>query len=40
MTESIQNAIDTLQETQDKMMEDYKELLRFPSISACASSIA
>ena len=34
MTESIQSAIDYLQETQDKMMEDYKELLRFPSISA------
>ncbi len=34
MTGSIQNAIDYLQETQDKMMEDYKELLRFPSISA------
>ena len=34
MTDTIQNAIDFLQETQDKMMEDYKELLRFPSISA------
>ncbi|MDE2776245.1 MAG: dipeptidase [Chloroflexota bacterium] len=34
MTDSIQNAIDYLAETQDKMMEDYKELLRFPSISA------
>ena len=34
MSDSIQNAIDYLQETQDKMMEDYKELLRFPSISA------
>ncbi len=34
MTDSMQNAIDYLQETQDKMMEDYKELLRFPSISA------
>ena len=34
MTNTIQNAIDYLQETQDKMMEDYKELLRFPSISA------
>lgn len=34
MSDSIQNAIDYLHETQDKMMEDYKELLRFPSISA------
>ena len=34
MTDSIQNTIDYLQETQDRMMEDYKELLRFPSISA------
>lgn len=34
MTDSIQNAIDYLAETQDKMMEDYKALLRFPSISA------
>ncbi len=34
MTDTIQNAIDYLQETQDKMMEDYKVLLRFPSISA------
>ena len=34
MADSIQNAIDYLQETQDKMMEDYKALLRFPSISA------
>ena len=34
MTDSIQNAIDYLQETQDKIMEDYKALLRFPSISA------
>ena len=34
MPDSIQNAIDFLAETQDKMMEDYKELLRFPSISA------
>ena len=32
--DSIQNAIDYLAETQDKMMEDYKALLRFPSISA------
>ncbi|MDE2749015.1 MAG: M20/M25/M40 family metallo-hydrolase [Chloroflexota bacterium] len=34
MAESIQNTIDFLQETQDTMMEDYKALLRFPSISA------
>ncbi len=34
MTESINNAIDYLQETQDRMMEDYMALLRFPSISA------
>lgn len=34
MSDTIQNAIDYLQETRDKMMEDYKELLRFPSISA------
>ncbi|MCY3779313.1 MAG: dipeptidase [Chloroflexi bacterium] len=34
MADAIQNAIDYLQETQDKMMEDYKALLRFPSISA------
>lgn len=34
MTDTIQNAINYLQETRDKMMEDYKELLRFPSISA------
>lgn len=34
MNDSIQNAIDYLRETQDSMMEDYKELLRFPSISA------
>ena len=34
MTDSIQNAIDYLQETQDSMLEDYKALLRFPSISA------
>jgi len=33
MADAIQNAIDYLHETQDKMMEDYKELLRFPSIS-------
>ena len=34
MSDTVQNAIDYLHETQDKMMEDYKELLRFPSISA------
>ncbi len=34
MTDTVQNAIDYIQETQDKIMEDYKELLRFPSISA------
>ncbi len=34
MSDTIQNAIDYLQETQDKMIEDYKALLRFPSISA------
>ena len=34
MTDTIQNAIDYLQETQDSMLEDYKALLRFPSISA------
>lgn len=34
MTDTMQNAIDFLQETQDKILEDYKELLRFPSISA------
>ncbi len=34
MTDTIQNAIDYLQETQDKILEDYKTLLRFPSISA------
>ena len=34
MTKSINSAIDYLQETQDKMMEEYKALLRFPSISA------
>ena len=33
MSDTVQNAIDYLQETQDKMMEDYKELLRFASIS-------
>jgi len=34
MTDTIQNAIDYLQETQDNILEDYKTLLRFPSISA------
>lgn len=34
MSDSIQNAIDYLQETRDKMLEDYKQLLRFPSIGA------
>ena len=34
MTDTIRNAIDFLQETQDKMLEDYKDLLRFASISA------
>ncbi len=34
MNDTIKNAIDYIQETQDKIMEDYKELLRFPSISA------
>ncbi len=34
MTDTIQNAIDYMAETRDKMMEDYKALLRFPSISA------
>ena len=34
MTDTVQSAIDYLQETRDKMMEDYKELLRFPSVSA------
>ena len=34
MADSMQNTIDFLQETQDTMMEDYKALLRFPSISA------
>ena len=34
MSDTIQNAIDYLQETSDKMMEDYKALLRFASISA------
>ena len=34
MSDAIQNAIDYLHETHDKMLEDYKELLRFPSISA------
>ena len=34
MTDAIQNAIDYLQETRDRILEDYKPLLRFPSISA------
>ena len=34
MTDTIQNAIDFLQETQDKIMEDYRQLLSFPSIGA------
>ena len=34
MSDSIQNAIDYIQETRDKIMEDYKALLAFPSISA------
>ena len=34
MSAAIQNAIDYLQETREKMMDDYKELLRFPSIGA------
>ena len=34
MTDTVQSAIDYLQETADKLMENYKELLRFPSISA------
>ena len=34
MTDTIQSAIDYMQETRDQMMEDYKALLRFPSISA------
>ena len=34
MADTIQNAIDYLHENQDRMMEDYKALLRFPSISA------
>lgn len=32
MSDSIQNAIDYIQETHNKIMEDYKELLAFPSI--------
>lgn len=34
MTDTIQNAIDYIEETHDKILEDYKALLRFPSISA------
>ncbi len=34
MTDGIQRAIDYLQENQQRMMEEYKALLRFPSISA------
>ena len=34
MTDTIKKAIDYLVETRGKMMEDYKELLRFASISA------
>ena len=34
MSDGIQNAIDYLRESQDKMMRDYSALLRFPSISA------
>ncbi|MCY4147329.1 MAG: dipeptidase [Chloroflexi bacterium] len=34
MSDTIQNAIDYLQETRDKLLEDYKQLLRFPSIGA------
>ena len=34
MSDSIQNAIDLVAETRDKIMEDYKALLAFPSISA------
>lgn len=34
MTNTIQNALDYIEETHDKILEDYKELLRFPSISA------
>lgn len=34
MSDTIQNAIDYLQETRDNMLEDYKQLLRFASIGA------
>ena len=34
MNGDIQNALDYLQETRDKILEDYKALLAFPSISA------
>ncbi len=34
MNDTTQNAIDALQETRDAMMEDYKQLLSYPSISA------
>ncbi len=34
MSETIQNAIDYIQETQDIILEDYKALLKFPSIGA------
>ncbi len=34
MTDAIRNAIEYLQESRDKIMEDYTELLRFPSIGA------
>ena len=34
MSDTIQNAIDYLQETRDNMLEDYKQLLAFPSIGA------
>ncbi len=34
MSDAIQSAIDYLQETQDSMLEDYKQLLSYPSIGA------
>lgn len=34
MTDTIENAIDYIEETKERILEDYKELLRFPSISA------
>ena len=34
MSDTIQNAIDYLQETRENMLEDYKRLLAFPSIGA------